>query len=237
MNILKTTESRALCSTFLFMSYDTILSFRLPIQVKGCSSMNDLELYNQGGEGLIRYYTAQLANGFEWKVIASIVGTTISIIEGFYGSILWAFLALFCFDLITGIMKSVKNGVPITSRRLRDSVVKLGSYMILITALIITSKFEKSFSPVVTTVYYYFIFTELKSIMENVGEMGVKVPGFLKETVDQRTGSEETTKIKETPNEKVTTSTKYEVEVVPEDNKIVNRTTEEKEIIIKKEDE
>jgi phage-related holin len=56
--------------------------------------------------------------------------------------------------------------------------------MVLITALIVASKFENSFVPVVTVVYYYFIFTELKSIIENVEEMGVKVPSFLKGKVD-----------------------------------------------------
>jgi phage-related holin len=198
--------------------------------------MKDIDMYQRGGEGLVKYYTAQLINGFEWKAIASIIGTVITVIEGFYGSILWAFLALFVLDLITGIMKSHRKGVPITSRRLRDSVVKLGSYMILITALIITGKYEQSFVAVTTTAYYYFIFTELKSIMENVGEMGVNIPAFLKADVEQRAHTETKTVVKETPNETVVTNTQYESEVTPEDNKIVSRTKEEK-IIIKKEEE
>lgn len=199
--------------------------------------MKDINMYERGGEGLVKYYGAQLVNGFEWKAIASIIGTVISAIEGFYGSILWAFLALFALDLITGIMKSHRKGVPITSRRLRDSVVKLGSYMILITALIITGKYEQSFVAVTTTAYYYFIFTELKSIMENVGEMGVNIPQFLKADVEQRTLTESKTVIKETPNETVVTNTEYEVDINPDDNKIVNRTKKEEHIVIKKEEE
>ena len=39
--------------------------------------------------------------------------------------------------------------------------------------------YEDSFALVVTGAYYYFMFTELKSILENVEEMGVNVPKFL----------------------------------------------------------
>jgi phage-related holin len=51
---------------------------------------------------------------------------------------------------------------------------------------------ETQFVPVVTLAYYYFIFTEFKSIIENVEEMGLKVPGFLKSKVDEQIPKDDT---------------------------------------------
>lgn len=143
-------------------------------------------VYEKGGEGSLKHYIEQLLLGFEWKMVLSVMGAAVAMLEGFYGELMWGFLALFVLDSITGIMKSKKNGVPITSKRLRGAVTKLGAYMVLITALIITSKFESSFVPIVTVTYYYYMFTELKSIVENVGEMGVHVPEFLRKKVEDK---------------------------------------------------
>lgn len=134
----------------------------------------------------MKHYAAQLLEGYQWKVIVSVVGTAIGTIQGFYTDLIWLFLAMFIFDLLTGLGKSWKNGVPITSKRLRDSVLKLGSYMILVTAVIIASRYDDRFASVVSVVYWYFILTEFKSILENVEEMGVKVPGPLKSLINFR---------------------------------------------------
>jgi toxin secretion/phage lysis holin len=143
-------------------------------------------MYRKAGVGTMRHYFEQLASGFEYKIVLSIIGAIIAKIEGFYGELVWGFLALFCLDLVSGIWKSKKKGIPISSRRLRDSVSKLGAYMVLMTALIVASKYEPSFLPIVTVTYYYFMFTELKSIIENVEEIGVKIPKFLRQEVNSK---------------------------------------------------
>jgi len=134
----------------------------------------------------MRYYFSQAVSGIEVKAPLSIVLAAIAVAEGFYTSLIWGFLALFAIDLLTGVLKSYKNGVPITSKRLRESVIKLGGYMFLITALIIASKYEATFAPVVKGVYIYFMLTEFKSIIENVEEMGVKVPQIVKSLINLR---------------------------------------------------
>lgn len=143
-------------------------------------------MYIKGGEGTVRYYASHLLVGFEWKIIASTGASILAMMEGFYTDLLWGFLALFMLDFVTGIMKSYKNGVPISSRRLRNSVTKLASYMVLITSLIIASRFETSLVPIVTCLYYFFIFTELKSIIENARAMGVPIPDILNSTIDAK---------------------------------------------------
>lgn len=144
----------------------------------------DVYYDNRGDEGTVRHYIEQLGSGFEWKMILSVAGTLVAMVNGFYGELVWGFLALFSMDLVSGVMKSKHLEIPITSKRLRGSVTKLGAYMMLITALIITSKFEPAFIPIITITYYYFMFTELKSIFENVEQLGVAIPTILKATVD-----------------------------------------------------
>lgn len=151
----------------------------------------DIAYQQKAGDGTMRHYVGQLEIGFEWKYPLSILATFVSIVDGFYSNMVWGFIALFALDLITGIMKSVKNGIPISSQRLRDSVTKLGAYMLLITSLIVASKYEPSFVSIVTCTYYYFIFTELKSIFENVESMGVKIPKFLSNQVRDRVKDDE----------------------------------------------
>lgn len=145
-----------------------------------------MDVHDNDNVWTVKHYIYQLAMGFEWKMLLSIAGTIIAFVEGFYSQLIWGFLVLFCLDFISGILKSVKKGTPISSKRLRESVTKLGAYMILITALIIASRYEQSFVPIVTVTYYYFMFTELKSIVENVEELGVNVSPLLKMNVNER---------------------------------------------------
>jgi toxin secretion/phage lysis holin len=140
----------------------------------------------RGGEGTVKHYMVQLADGFEWKILSSIGISIVTWVSGFYGDLLWAFLGLFALDLVSGIMKSKYNGIPIVSKKLRASVTKLGAYMVLVTSLIIAGKFEPAFVHITSVCYYYYCFTELKSILENVGEMGVKIPSFLTGTVNAK---------------------------------------------------
>lgn len=142
----------------------------------------------EGGVKKVKHYLEQLADGFVWKVILSLIGLVICELEGFYTSLLWGFLGMFVLDFITGVLKSRKRGIAFSSRRLRDSVYKLAAYMVLLTAVICVGRSkgvpEASFSSLVPLLYYYYIFTEFKSILENVEALGVKVPGFISVRVD-----------------------------------------------------
>lgn len=193
-----------------------------------------MDVHDNDNVWTAKHYVFQLATGFEMKMLLSIAGTIVAFVEGFYSQMVWGFLLLFALDFISGIMKSIKNGVPITSKRLRESVTKLGAYMILITALIIASKFEQSFVPIVTVTYYYFMFTELKSIVENAEALGVKISPLLKHKVDEKVSeySESTKRIE------VTTLTKPDepeevikvietTEIVDSSNVVLSTGTEE----------
>jgi phage-related holin len=123
------------------------------------------------GGARMQHYLDQLVDDFFCKAVLSLIMTVFTLVDGFYGSMIWIFLGTFILDFITGVMKSMKKGIDFSSHRLRDSVFKLAAYMTLLTTLIITSKVEPSFTAIVTLAYYYYIFTESKSIMENAEEL------------------------------------------------------------------
>lgn len=132
----------------------------------------------------LSYYMEQLLKGSEYKFVLSVAFSIITLIEGFYGTLIWALLGFLAIDFVTGVWKSLNSGVKISSKRLRASVTKVGSYMLLITTLIIAGKVESTFIPLVTMAYYYCMFTEIKSILENLEGMGLKVPGMVVEKLD-----------------------------------------------------
>ncbi|GGE28243.1 phage holin family protein [Sphingobacterium cellulitidis] len=74
-------------------------------------------------------------------------------------------------DVITALMRAHKNGIPIRSKRLRDTIGKGTAYMI---ALMVSHMFQLHFMPVVPLLEIVAVFiatAELKSIMENLGDV------------------------------------------------------------------
>lgn len=77
--------------------------------------------------------------------------------------------ALIMFDLITGIMASRKQGIPITSSGLRRTVSKMLVYEISIILAFITQKYLTGDSVPVANIAAGFVgITELVSCMENL---------------------------------------------------------------------
>lgn len=134
------------------------------------------------------HYLEKLSQGAEYKLILSMLFSIITFIEGFYGSMIWVLSAFIILDFISGIWKSIINGQRIISSKLRSSVTKVASYIILITALIIAGNLDPVFIPLVTVAYYYCIFTEFKSILENLEAMGLKVPSEIFDRVTSMIG-------------------------------------------------
>lgn len=86
--------------------------------------------------------------------------------------LLTIYILLFA-DLFTGISKAVKNGTPITSRRLRDSVLKFIFYSV---ATFISYQVDKTIfsdSSLILTklVGGYIMLIEFQSNIENISEI------------------------------------------------------------------
>lgn len=90
-------------------------------------------------------------------------------------TIYYAFSFLVAFDVITGVVKAWKQG-RFRSRTMRDGLfASLGEIMLLALCVAATT-----FMPITETVVFllivYMILKELTSIIENLVEIGVKMP-------------------------------------------------------------
>lgn len=91
-------------------------------------------------------------------------------------TIIVAVIALTIFDMITGIMASVKTGHDIKSKRLLNTAIKLFIYMLLISAGQLTESaigLEIKADEVIT---FVIAITEIISILENASRMGYAIP-------------------------------------------------------------
>ncbi|WEA47295.1 phage holin family protein [Priestia aryabhattai] len=89
------------------------------------------------------------------------------------------FLALLMLlDIITGLMKAVKNKRLRSRKALYGYARKIGVYVAIIVANIIDQVFGFNGAVTTATVLFY-IGNELLSIVENLAQIGVKVPTII----------------------------------------------------------
>lgn len=89
------------------------------------------------------------------------------------------FLAvLMLLDIITGIMKAIKNKRLRSRNALYGYARKIGVYVAIIVANIIDQVFGFNGAVATATVLFY-IGNELLSIVENLAQIGVKVPSVI----------------------------------------------------------
>lgn len=95
-------------------------------------------------------------------------------------------------DWLTGILASVINGVPLTSVRMKRTVIKITGYSI---ALIVAHEVSLTLLNGFQATYFatfYIASTELKSLDENMEKLfGFSILGFLSKQVDQKTDQKE----------------------------------------------
>jgi len=90
--------------------------------------------------------------------------------------IITSVIVLTIFDMVTGIMASVKSGHDIKSKRFLNTAVKLFVYMLLISAGHLTENaigIDIQADEVITAV---IALTEIISILENASRMGYAIP-------------------------------------------------------------
>lgn len=91
-------------------------------------------------------------------------------------TIIAAVIALTVFDMVTGIMASIKTGHDIKSKRLLNTAIKLFIYMLLISTGHLTESaigLEIQADEVIT---FVIAITEIISILENASRMGYAIP-------------------------------------------------------------
>lgn len=132
-----------------------------------------------------KHYLAQLQDAWAVKlaVAGAAAGLEYILPTDVLKSSATALLVLIVIDWLTGILASVKESVRITSARMREGVIKHIGYALLVIAASVMFRTLDSYlagvqlTPAALAVMLVYLgATEFKSVLENLGRMGVKVP-------------------------------------------------------------
>lgn len=118
------------------------------------------------------------------KSIFSGIITTFIFIFGGWDIALQSLIAIIVIDYITGICKSYVNQKLNSNKGFKGIVKKLGMLCLVAVAVIIDRSMGDT-GLVRNFIIYYLIANEGLSIIENLGEMDIIVPDFLKEKLEQ----------------------------------------------------
>jgi toxin secretion/phage lysis holin len=126
------------------------------------------------------YLSKSLGRYFTEKGAYSAVVWVFGFLFGFeMNSALLALLVLMVFDLITGMMRAVRDGEIIRSRTALRSAIKLGVYSMLISSTHLVEMMLPGSTVMDEGMVIFLALTELISILENAGRMGFAIPQVL----------------------------------------------------------
>lgn len=86
---------------------------------------------------------------------------------------------LMCVDILSGVFKALKIG-GFTSKAFREGLMqKAGFFLVIILAYQIDVMIGQPSAPVRTATCLFYIAVEGSSIIENLGQLGVKIPSII----------------------------------------------------------
>jgi len=102
---------------------------------------------------------------------------------------LLSLFALVLIDFVTGIAAAKYNGDPIRSSKIKHTAIKLTAYFgVIAGAHLAESGLGKPLDVLDESVVAFFLLTELTSLLENVGKMGIDTPkGLINKLLDYKT--------------------------------------------------
>ena len=118
------------------------------------------------------------------KGIGSILGTVCVYLFGGLDIALQTLLVFIAIDYLTGLMKAYKNKKMNSKVGLLGILKKIG-FLCLVTVGCMLDRVAGDTGFIRTSIIYYLVANEGLSIIENLGEMNILVPEFLKEKLEQ----------------------------------------------------
>lgn len=95
-------------------------------------------------------------------------------------------------DLIMGLVASYKNNIPITSKRLKNTGVKLLIYNLLLISSLVCEKYLVTWLPFIKICLTFLCIVEFKSIGENFQKItGLPLIKYIKSYIDKQLNSED----------------------------------------------
>ena len=118
------------------------------------------------------------------KGVISAVLTTLVYLIGGWDIAMQCLLIMIVLDYLTGMGKSYVSGTLNSNRGLKGIVKKLGLLVLVAVSQVVDVLLNMS-GVVRTFIIYYIVANEGLSILENLGKMGIIVPKFLVEKLEQ----------------------------------------------------
>lgn len=104
-----------------------------------------------------------------------------------YGVFLWVVVAFIVADFVTGILRAYKNDGRVNSSKLRDGgFKKCGIIFVILLGYVLSLTFGDVNLVIYHSVQAYYIYTELVSILENLDDLGVKLPRILEKILGKK---------------------------------------------------
>ena len=117
------------------------------------------------------------------SIIASILTTFIFLLGGIDIALI-SLLIIIVLDYVTGILSAFYNK-QLSSKIGYKGIIKKVSYFIIIMVAVLLDRLLGETNLIRTFMIYYFVANEGLSIIENVGEMGIKLPKKLLDALEQ----------------------------------------------------
>lgn len=118
------------------------------------------------------------------KSIISVLATTFIYLLGGWDVALQSLIIVIILDYITGIAKGYVSKKLNSNKGLKGIVKKLSMLCIVAVAVII-DRITGYTGMVRTLIIYYLVANEGLSIVENLGEMDIIIPSFIKDKLEQ----------------------------------------------------
>lgn len=118
------------------------------------------------------------------KSVVSLIATTLMYLLGGWDIALQSLIIVIILDYLTGIAKSCVTKKLNSSKGFKGIIKKLSMLCIVAIAVIVDRSMGQS-GMIRTLIIYYLVANESLSIIENLGEMNIVVPEFLKERLEQ----------------------------------------------------
>lgn len=104
-----------------------------------------------------------------------------------YGVFLWVLIAFIVADFATGILRAYKFDGRVNSSKLRNGgFKKCGIIFVILLGYVLSLTFGDTNLVIYHSVQAYYIYTELVSILENLDDLGVKLPKILERILGKK---------------------------------------------------
>ena len=126
-----------------------------------------------------------------FKILLVGGGTTLSFLFGAWHISLTILLVFMAIDLVTGVMKGAYQGKLRSAVGYKGMIRKGGIFVVIILANLLDVMTGSGMPVFRTMAVFFYIGNEGLSILENLGQMGVKVPKGIASKIEQLSKEEE----------------------------------------------